>query len=70
MTESSADTMHPETTTAGPTEFLAAHPSLFESLHTQAGADRWSLTRQEFAAALYRSAAHITSAQRFHPTTL
>jgi RNA polymerase sigma-70 factor (ECF subfamily) len=56
--ESSADDMPPETTAAGLTEFLAAHASLIESLLKQARADRWSVTTQEFAAALYRSAAH------------
>jgi len=50
--------MPPETTAAGLAEFLAAHASLLESLHAQAAADRWSVTSQEFAAALYRSASH------------
>src|SRR5580704_3437260 len=58
MRKIAADAMPPETTAAGLTEFLAAHASLLESLHTQAGADRWSVSRQGFAAALYRSAAH------------
>ena len=50
--------MPPEATAAGLAEFLTAYASLIESLHMQAGAERWRVSNQEFAAALYRSAAH------------
>jgi RNA polymerase sigma-70 factor, ECF subfamily len=58
MREISADAMPPETTAAGLAEFLAAQASLLDSLHAQAGAERWGVSHQEFAGALYRSAAH------------
>ena len=50
--------MAQETTIAGLAEFLAAHADLLESLHSQAGADRWHVSQHDFAASLYRSAAH------------
>jgi len=58
MTGSRADAMPPETTADGLAEFLAAHAALLESLHAQAGAERLSVSSQEFAAALYRSASY------------
>jgi RNA polymerase sigma-70 factor (ECF subfamily) len=39
-------------------EFLAAHASLVTRLHAQADAARWDVSREEFAAALHRSAVH------------
>lgn len=48
----------PRTNTALPSHFLAAHNSLLAELYVQAKASRWSLSREEFNAALYRSAAH------------
>jgi hypothetical protein len=41
-----------------PAPFLAAHNSLLAELYVQAKASRWSLSREEFNAALYRSAVH------------
>lgn len=43
---------------SGFAEFLAAHAALLKSLHIHAKAARWNVSYQEFAAALYRSAAH------------
>jgi len=43
--------------TAGLADFLAAHASLLARLHAEAGAGRWGVSREEFAQALYRSAA-------------
>ena len=39
-------------------QFLAVHNSLLGELYVQAKSSRWSLTREEFYLALYRSAAH------------
>jgi RNA polymerase sigma-70 factor, ECF subfamily len=47
-----------ETSTPVLAEFLAAHSSLLAQLHAQATADRWGVAREEFAAALCRSAIH------------
>jgi RNA polymerase sigma factor (sigma-70 family) len=52
--------LHPPT--AGLAEFLAAHNSLVGRLHAQAGADRWGVSCEEFAAALYRGAAKGSAA--------
>ena len=48
----------PRTNAVLPAPFLAAHNSLLAELYVQAKASRWSLSREEFNAALYRSAAH------------
>jgi RNA polymerase sigma-70 factor (ECF subfamily) len=45
-----------ETSTLGLAEFLAAQSSLLSELHEQAAANRWGVEREEFAAALHRSA--------------
>jgi RNA polymerase sigma-70 factor, ECF subfamily len=45
-----------ETSTPGLAEFLEAHSRLLVELHAMAAADRWGLAREEFAAALLRSA--------------
>jgi RNA polymerase sigma factor (sigma-70 family) len=50
-------TMPLHSPTAGLADFLAAHNSLLARLHARAGADRWGVSREEFAVALYRSAA-------------
>ena len=42
--------------TASLADFLAAHASLLDRLHAEAGAARWEVSRQDFALALYRSA--------------
>jgi RNA polymerase sigma-70 factor (ECF subfamily) len=41
-----------------PEEFLRAHAPLIDRLHFASGAERWSVSREEFAAALHRSALH------------
>ncbi len=50
--------MPPGASTSGFAEFLIAHASLLESLHLRSNAARWTVSYEEFAAALYRSAAH------------
>ena len=50
--------MPPEAAIAGLEEFLAEHLALLTLLHTRASAARWNVSCEEFAAALYRSAAH------------
>jgi RNA polymerase sigma-70 factor (ECF subfamily) len=45
-----------DTSPAGLADFLAAHASLLDRLHAEAGAARWEVSRQQFAQALYRSA--------------
>jgi RNA polymerase sigma-70 factor (ECF subfamily) len=50
--------MAPETSKANLDGFLAAHRTLVERLHAQAGAARWEVSHEEFAEALYRSASH------------
>ena len=50
--------MPPETSTFGFAEFLTAYASLLESLHLRSKAVRWKVSYEEFAAALYRSAAY------------
>src|SRR5579862_6078298 len=50
--------MLPEAAITGFEEFLAEHSALLKSLHAQAGAARWNVSCEEFAAALHRSAAH------------
>lgn len=50
--------MPPEASTSGFAEFLTAYASLLESLHLRSNAGRWTVSYEEFAAALYRSAAH------------
>jgi RNA polymerase sigma-70 factor (ECF subfamily) len=49
--------MPPGASTSGFAEFLIAHASLLESLHLRSNAARWTVSYEEFAAALYRSAA-------------
>jgi RNA polymerase sigma-70 factor (ECF subfamily) len=49
--------MPPGASTSGFAEFLVAHASLLESLHLRSNAARWTVSYEEFAAALYRSAA-------------
>ena len=48
----------PRTNAVLPATFLAAHNSLLAELYVQAKASRWSLSREEFSAALYRCVAH------------
>ena len=56
-TEPSCETkMSCETSTPGLAEFLEAHSPLLAELHARAAADRWGVAREEFAAALLRSA--------------
>jgi RNA polymerase sigma-70 factor, ECF subfamily len=50
--------MPPEASTSGFAEFLSAYASLLETLHLRSKAVRWKVSYEEFAAALYRSAAH------------
>ena len=50
--------MPPGASTSGFAEFLIAHASLLESLHLRSNAARWTVSYEEFAATLYRSAAH------------
>ena len=50
------DTMRPESSSVELTEFLTRHASLVAWLHAQSGASRWGVLREEFAAALHRSA--------------
>lgn len=50
------DTMRPESSSVELTEFLTRHASLLAWLHAQSGASRWGVSREEFAAALHRSA--------------
>ncbi len=54
--------MPPEAAISGFEEFLAEHSALLKLLHTQASAARWNVSCEEFAAALYRSAAHHLAA--------
>jgi RNA polymerase sigma-70 factor, ECF subfamily len=49
--------MPPGASTSGFAEFLIAHASLLESLHLRSNAARWTVSYEEFAAVLYRSAA-------------
>jgi RNA polymerase sigma-70 factor len=51
------NTMPPEVST-DLDAFLTAHASLLAWLHAQSSAAHWGVSRQEFAAALHRSAAH------------
>jgi len=50
--------MPPEAAISGFEEFLAEHSALLTLLHTRASAARWNVSCEEFASALYRSAAH------------
>ena len=50
--------MAPDASTAGFAKFLAAHAPLLTRLHAEAGAARWEVSRDDFAQALYHSAAH------------
>jgi len=50
--------MPPEVSISRFEQFLADHSALLKFLHEQAKAARWNLSCEEFAAALYRSAAH------------
>jgi RNA polymerase sigma-70 factor (ECF subfamily) len=52
--------MPPEVTVSRYEEFLAEHWALLKLLHVRANAARWNLSCEEFAAALYRSAAHYS----------
>lgn len=54
--------MPPEAAISGLEEFLAEHSALLKLLHVRAGAARWNVSCEEFAAALYRSAAHHLAA--------
>jgi RNA polymerase sigma factor (sigma-70 family) len=55
--------MTPEVTLSRFEEFLVEHSALLKLLHVRANAARWNLSCEEFAAALYRSAApHLGSA--------
>lgn len=55
--------MPPEALAFGFAEFLSAHALLLESLYVKAKAARWNVPYEEFAAALYRSAAHRFGAE-------
>jgi RNA polymerase sigma factor (sigma-70 family) len=48
----------PPEVSAGLDDFRKAHAALLAWLHAQSKASRWSVSREEFSAALYRSAAH------------
>ena len=50
--------MPPEAAISGFEEFLAEHSALLKLLHVRASAARWNISYEEFANALYRSAAH------------
>lgn len=50
--------MPPEAAISGFEEFAAERSALLKSLHDRANAARWNVTCEEFAATLYRSAAH------------
>jgi RNA polymerase sigma factor (sigma-70 family) len=54
--------MAPDASTAGFAKFLAAHAPLLTRLHADAGAARWEVSRDDFAQALYHSAAHCFGA--------
>jgi RNA polymerase sigma-70 factor (ECF subfamily) len=45
--------------TVPPEEFLRAHAPLIQRLHSASGAERWGVSRDEFAAVLHRSALHM-----------
>jgi RNA polymerase sigma-70 factor (ECF subfamily) len=49
---------------AGLAEFLAEHARLIDRLHAKSGAARWEISREGFAEALYRSAAHRFAGQQ------
>ena len=59
--------MPPEASLSELQEFLAAHASLLESVYVRSNAARWNVTYREFAAALYRSAAHHFGASQPGP---
>jgi RNA polymerase sigma-70 factor (ECF subfamily) len=50
--------MPPDISNADLAGFLSAHASLLARLHAEAGATRWQVSLDDFAEALYRSAAH------------
>jgi RNA polymerase sigma factor (sigma-70 family) len=54
--------MPPEAAISGFEEFLAEHSALLKLLHMRANAARWNVSYEEFANALYRSAAHHLAA--------
>jgi RNA polymerase sigma-70 factor, ECF subfamily len=54
----SDESMPPELSPAGLSEFGAAHSSLLAWLHAQSHGIRWGVAREEFARTLYRSAEH------------
>jgi len=54
--------MPPEAAISGFEEFLAEHSALLKLLHVRASAARWNVSCEEFATALYRSAAHHLAA--------
>jgi RNA polymerase sigma factor (sigma-70 family) len=54
--------MPPEAAISGLEEFLAEHSALLKLLHVRANAARWNVSCEEFATALYRSAAHHLAA--------
>jgi RNA polymerase sigma factor (sigma-70 family) len=55
-------TMPPQAAISGFEGFLAEHSALLKLLHVRASAARWNVSCEEFATALYRSAAHHFSA--------
>ena len=59
--------MPPEAAISGFEEFLAEHSALLKLLHTRANAARWKVSCEEFATALYRSAAHHLAAAPGEP---
>ncbi len=59
--------MPPEAAISGLEEFLAEHSALLKLLHTRASAARWNVSCEEFATALYRSAAHHLAAAPGEP---
>jgi len=54
--------MPAEVSTSGFAEFLVVYASVLESLHLRSNAARWKVSYEEFAGALYRSAAHFFGA--------
>lgn len=59
--------MPPEAAISGLEEFLAEHSALLKLLHVRASATRWNVSCEEFATALYRSAAYHLAAAPGEP---
>ena len=57
-------TMSPEASAFGFAEFVTAYATLLESLHLCSKAAQWNVSYEEFAAALYRSAARRFGSER------